>query len=57
MKTTEPFIVRGHALCTMCAEDVAPEIVWQRERKNNRILRHNENSVPHSKFPGKHEYQ
>lgn len=35
-KTTEPFVIRGEKMCVICAEDVAPMIVDQRERKNYR---------------------
>ena len=32
-KTTQPFIISGKRMCTICAEDEAPDIVSKRERK------------------------
>ena len=34
MRTTEPFVIRGVPFCAMCAEDVEPQIVAARERRN-----------------------
>lgn len=33
-KTTEPFIISGERYCTVCAEDLRPDIVASRERHN-----------------------
>jgi len=38
-KTTEPFIIRGHSVCVICAEDEAPDIVTRREKTNLRKFR------------------
>jgi hypothetical protein len=37
-RTTEPFILRGEKFCTICADDIAPEIVTSRERHNLRTF-------------------
>lgn len=33
-RTTEPFVIRGMKYCTICAEDINPDIVSSRERFN-----------------------
>lgn len=33
-KTTEPFVISGIRYCTICAEDLRPDIVASRERRN-----------------------
>ena len=35
-RTTDPFVIGGVRYCTICAEDIAPEIVASRERHNRR---------------------
>jgi hypothetical protein len=35
-KTTEPFIIKGRRYCTVCAEDIWPDVVESRERHNLR---------------------
>lgn len=35
-RTTEPFIIRDIRYCTICAEQINPEIVDRRERSNFR---------------------
>ena len=35
-RTTEPFLIRDKRYCTICAEDLRPDIVDSRERSNFR---------------------
>lgn len=35
-KTTEPFLINGERYCTVCAEDINPQLVMRRERSNLR---------------------
>lgn len=57
-KTTEPFLIRDVMYCTICAEDLRPDVVEGRERQNRRKygnkLHHSPGFDGHSYDFGKH---
>lgn len=46
IKTTQPFLVNGNLLCTLCVEEIAPRLVHRRAVANWRDFTNSNRSVP-----------